>query len=192
MAVSHTLVLKSCPSAQALSCVSCVISGFSSIGDGVGDIVGNNVGDSSDGIADIVGNDVVNGDVCGSGLDVNTGSSVNTGVGIAVGIGVAMSVGAAVDVGVAVGVGVAVDIGVAVDVGINTTVESVRIGCTVGLGVGSSVGSGIKSPKTKLNIPANTTTTIILFHFFMIPISLPSLMSPCAAPYKIVLYTTLP
>ena len=173
MAVSHTLVLKSCPSAQALSCVSCVISGFSAIGDGVGDIVGNNVGGSSDGIADIVGNDVVNGDVCGSGLDVNTGSSVNTGVGIAVGIGVAMSVGAAVDVGVAVGVGVTVGIGVTV-------------------GVGSSVGSGIKSPKTKLNIPANTTTTIILFHFFMIPISLPSLMSPCAAPYKIVLYTTLP
>ena len=135
--------------------------------DGVGDIVGNNVGGSSDGIADIVGNDVVNGDVCGSGLDVNIGSSVNTGVGIAVGIGVAESVGAAV------GVGVTVDIGVTV-------------------GVGSSVGLGIENPKTKLNIPINTTTTIILFHFFMIPISSPSSMSPCAAPYKIVLYTTPP
>ena len=96
--------------------------------------------------------------------------------------------------GIATGVstGTGVDVGCFIGSGVGNLVGS-GVGSSVGFDVGTSVGFCTKNMVAKLNIPTNTTTAIILFlHFFMIPISSPSVMSLCAAPYKIVPYTTPP
>jgi len=100
-------------------------------------------------------------------------------------------------VGEGVGKGFNVDIGGAgVDVGIDDSIcDGIGVGCKVstGIGVGNLVFPTTETTATKLNIPPNTTTAIMIFlHFFMNPISSPSVKSLYAALYKTVLYTTPP